>query len=124
MKTTDYKIVWTQLVDPGNPGNPGDPGDHPDSLHIQFALSNLETLVKAEIASGWEVSGNMIIDGIFFYQSLIKREESIIDYTVIHYNSINEFINGVKAMLSAGWVLYGDKQGTGVGGYDQAFIKY
>ena len=122
MKTTDYKIVWTQLVDPGIPGASGDPGN---PLHIQFALSNLETLVKAEIASGWEVSRNMIVDSNYnFYQQLIKTESSIVDYTVIHYNSINEFINGVKAMLSAGWVLYGDKQGTGVGGYDQAFIKY
>jgi hypothetical protein len=27
-------------------------------------------------------------------------------------------------MLTAGWTMYGGKQGNGAGGYEQAFIKY
>ena len=101
METTDYKII-------------SDP-----------VLADLETAVKADLVLGWSPLGGVMYDSSDYSQAMVKTSaKAITDYTVIHYNDLDSFISGVKDMLTAGWTMYGGKQGTGVGGYDQAFIKY
>jgi hypothetical protein len=88
-------------------------------------IADLVTSVKADIILGWIPVGGVTFDGNDYSQAMAKQsEKTITDYTVIHYNDLDSFISGVKAMLTAGWTMYGGKQGNGAGGYEQAFIKY
>ncbi len=101
METTDYKII-------------SDP-----------VLADLETAVKANLVLGWSPLGGVMYDSSDYSQAMVKTSaKAITDYTVIHYNDLDSFISGVKDMLTAGWTMYGGKQGNGAGGYEQAFIKY
>lgn len=88
-------------------------------------LADLETAVKVEIALGWQTAGGALYDGSDYFQTLVKEIDTpVTNYTVIHRNSLVELEAEVLFMLAAGWTLYGSKQGTGAGGYEQAFIKY
>ena len=88
-------------------------------------IADLQTLIIAQIALGWTPIGGIAYDSSDYSQAMVKVEgKEVTEYTVIHHNDKDTFIAAVENMLALGWTLYGSKQGTGAGGYEQAFIKY
>ena len=93
-------------------------------------IADLAVLVQAEIADGWKPVGGIMYDGSSDYSQAMVYETyspdialNVTDYTMVHANDATVFITEVKAAIAAGWLLYGGQQGTGVGGFQQAFIK-
>jgi hypothetical protein len=88
-------------------------------------VADLETAVISAIASGWKPVGGIVYDGATnYYQSMIKSTPLVVtDYKMIHNNDADSFATAVKAAIADGWYLYGSQQGTGSGGFQQAFIK-